>query len=60
MRMFDVQGIEILATCPKVFEFVKEPANLPRWTHAFVSRRRGSRPHRGATWSGRCRVARVG
>ena len=37
MRMFDVQGIEITAPRHKVFEFVREPANLPRWAHAFVS-----------------------
>jgi hypothetical protein len=37
MRTFDVQGIEIEATQRKVFEFVKEPANLPRWAHAFGS-----------------------
>jgi hypothetical protein len=37
MRMFDVQGIEIMAPCHKVFEFVKQPANLPQWAHAFVS-----------------------
>jgi hypothetical protein len=37
MRMFDVQGIEILAPRRKVFEFVREPANLPRWTRAFVA-----------------------
>src|SRR5215813_7892745 len=37
MRMFDVQAIEIMAPRHKVFEFVKEPANLPRWAHAFVS-----------------------
>ena len=37
MRMFDVQGIEIVAPRRKVFEFLKEPANLPRWAHAFVS-----------------------
>jgi len=36
MRMFDVEGIEISAPSDKVFEFVKQPANLPRWTHAFV------------------------
>ena len=29
MRMFDVQGIEIVATRAKVFEFLKEPGNLP-------------------------------
>jgi hypothetical protein len=40
MRMFDVQGIEILAPSSTVFDFVKEPANLPRWAHAFVSAER--------------------
>jgi hypothetical protein len=37
MRMFDVQGIEIMAPCQKVFEFLREPGNLPRWARAFVS-----------------------
>lgn len=37
MRMFDVQGIEIEAPRRKVFEFLKEPGNLPLWAHAFVS-----------------------
>lgn len=37
MRMFDVQGIEIMAARQKVFEFLREPGNLPRWAHAFVS-----------------------
>lgn len=37
MRMFDVQGIEITAPRQKVFEFVRDPANLPRWAHAFAS-----------------------
>jgi polyketide cyclase/dehydrase/lipid transport protein len=37
MRMFDVQGIEITAPRHKVFEFLREPANLPHWAHAFVS-----------------------
>jgi Polyketide cyclase / dehydrase and lipid transport len=37
MRMFDVQGIEITAPRHKVFEFVRDPANLPRWAHAFAS-----------------------
>jgi hypothetical protein len=35
--MFDVQGIEITAQRRTVFEFLKEPANLPLWAHAFVS-----------------------
>ena len=37
MRMFDVQGIEITAPRRRVFEFLRDPANLPRWTRAFVS-----------------------
>jgi hypothetical protein len=37
MRMFDVQAIEITAPRRKVFEFLREAANLPRWAHAFVS-----------------------
>ena len=35
MRMFDVQGIEIVATRTKVFEFLREPRNMPQWAHAF-------------------------
>jgi hypothetical protein len=37
MRTFDVQGIEIVATRAKIFDFLKEPRNLPQWAHAFVS-----------------------
>ena len=37
MRMFDVQAIEIAAPLRKVFEFLREPTNLPSWAHAFVS-----------------------
>ena len=37
MRMFDVQGVEIAAPVAKVFQFVREPANLPRWARAFES-----------------------
>ena len=37
MQMFDLQGIEIEAPRGKVFEFLQQPANLPRWAHAFVS-----------------------
>jgi uncharacterized protein YndB with AHSA1/START domain len=37
MRMFDVQGIEIATPRRKVFEFLREPSNLPRWAHAFVT-----------------------
>ena len=35
MRTFDVQGIEIRASRDKVFEFLRDPRNLPRWSHAF-------------------------
>lgn len=37
MRMFDVQGIEINAPRGRVFDFLRVPGNLPKWTHAFVS-----------------------
>ena len=37
MRMFDVQGIEIRAPRARVFEFIRNPANLPRWARAFSS-----------------------
>ena len=36
MKMFDVQGVEIMASPTRVFAFLREPANLPRWAHAFV------------------------
>ena len=39
--MFDVQGVEITAPHRKVFEFLQEPTNLPRWAHAFVSAGKG-------------------
>jgi Polyketide cyclase / dehydrase and lipid transport len=35
MRTFDVQGIEIRATRATVFDFVRDPHNLPKWAHAF-------------------------
>jgi hypothetical protein len=41
MRTFDVQAVEIRAPRGTVFEFLKNPANLPQWTHAFVSARDG-------------------
>src|SRR5262245_17312872 len=44
MRMFDVQGIEIMATCQRVFEFVKQPANLPQSPGR--TRTCGTRPRR--------------
>ena len=34
---FEVQGIEIESTRSKLFDFVKDPGNLPRWAHAFKS-----------------------
>lgn len=37
MQMYDVQAIEIMAPRPTVFEFLRQPANLPHWAHAFVS-----------------------
>lgn len=41
MRMFDVQGIEIHAPRGRVFDFLREPGNLPKWAHAFVSAENG-------------------
>ena len=37
MRTFDVQGVEIDAPAGRVFEFVRNPSNLPLWAHAFVA-----------------------
>jgi uncharacterized protein YndB with AHSA1/START domain len=37
VKTFDVQGIEIRASRDRVFEFLRNPRNLPRWTHAFKS-----------------------
>lgn len=41
MKTFDVQGIEILASTDRVFEFVREAGNLPKWAQAFVSAQDG-------------------
>jgi hypothetical protein len=57
MPMFDVQGIEIMAPRQRVFEFVRQPTNLPQWAHAFVAaeddRARLETPH-GAVDIGLC------
>ena len=37
MRLFDVQGIEIRAPRAIVFEFLRNPQNLPQWAHAFTA-----------------------
>jgi len=37
MKTFDVQSIRINAARAHVFDFVSNPANLPRWTKAFKS-----------------------
>ena len=42
MQMFDVQAIEISAPREDVFQFVRDPANLPRWTQAFKAADHGS------------------
>jgi hypothetical protein len=39
--MFDVQGIEIVATPARVFDFLRQPGNLPQWARAFVSAEEG-------------------
>ncbi|HYM26053.1 MAG TPA: SRPBCC family protein [Vicinamibacterales bacterium] len=36
-RSFDVQAIEIHAPAAAVFEFVRNPRNLPQWAEAFQS-----------------------
>ena len=35
MKTFDVQSIAIAAPWRRVFDYVAEPTNLPRWTDAF-------------------------
>lgn len=35
MRHFDVQATEIQIAPERLFEFVKDPGNLPKWAHAF-------------------------
>lgn len=35
MKTFDVQSIGIEAPVNRVFEFVAEPSNLPKWASAF-------------------------
>jgi hypothetical protein len=35
--LFEVQGIEIEAPRARVFEFVRNPLNLPKWAQAFRS-----------------------
>lgn len=35
MKTYDVQSIEINSNYKKVFEFIKDPKNLPKWAIAF-------------------------
>jgi uncharacterized protein YndB with AHSA1/START domain len=35
MKLFDVQAIQIAAPFARVFDFIAEERNLPRWTSAF-------------------------
>src|SRR5260370_10186123 len=37
MRLFDVQGVEIGTSRERLFDFIRDPRNLPRWAHAFQS-----------------------
>ena len=37
MRIHEVRSIEIEAPYERVFPFIADPANLPRWAHAFQS-----------------------
>ena len=59
MRMFDVQGVEIVAPRAKVFEFLREPGNLPQWAHAFVSVAGGRARLETPAGSGRCWFGRL-
>lgn len=36
MKTYDVQSVAIDAPAATVFDFVSKPANLPKWTNAFV------------------------
>ena len=36
MSSFDVQSIEIAAPFSTAFHYLADPANLPKWTHAFT------------------------
>lgn len=37
MKTFDVQSVGIDKPAGEVFGFIADPANLPKWTHAFKS-----------------------
>lgn len=37
MKRFDVQGITFNVPRKKAFDFIADPKQLPRWTHAFTS-----------------------
>jgi hypothetical protein len=37
MQMLDVQAVEIRAPRSRVFDFLRNPRNLPKWAHAFTS-----------------------
>ena len=37
MKNFDVQSVSINANFEKVFNYIAEPKNLPKWTKAFSS-----------------------
>ena len=37
MRLFDVQGVEIRAVRERIFDFLRDPRNLPKWARAFQS-----------------------
>jgi hypothetical protein len=41
MKNFDVQAIDLKVPRTKAVAFIADPANLPKWTNAFVSVSRG-------------------
>ena len=42
MTDFDVQSIAIEAPAGRAFDFIADPRNLPKWTHAFKEADRSS------------------
>lgn len=37
MKTYDLQGVELQVSCRRAFDFIADPKQLPRWTHAFAS-----------------------
>jgi hypothetical protein len=37
MKTYDLQGIDLEVPRDRAFDFIADPAQLPRWTHAFAA-----------------------